>query len=66
MTRTLTCWVGECDAELEVVDGAWQCPQGHRLRRYEDLNPWVRDHIELMQPNPAMWNRYFDPKGDRE
>lgn len=59
MTRTPTCWIGDCDATLEVVDGSWQCPEGHRLRRYEDLNPWVRDHIEVMQPDPTMHARYF-------
>lgn len=56
---TPVCWHGDCDAELEAVDGAWQCPNGHRLRRYEDLTQRTRDRITYMQTDPGMLRRYF-------
>lgn len=60
--RVAYCWHDECGAELQWINHRWVCPEGHRLRRYEDLNPWVRDHIEYMQTDPAMHRRYFgDP-----
>lgn len=60
---TPLCWHPDCDAELVDVDGRWTCPEGHRLRQYEDLNPWLRDHIDYLQPDPSMHRRFFgDPQ----
>lgn len=51
----------DCGATLTLVDGAWACPHGHHLRTWDDLRPYTRDHIHLMQTDPGMWHRYFDP-----
>lgn len=73
--RVAECWYVEasadgesgdvCGATLAWIDGAWVCPHGHPLRRYEDLSPWVREHVEFLQTDPAMHARYFDPERGR-
>jgi hypothetical protein len=46
----LTCWhvedIRECGEPLALVDGRWTCPHGHPLRQYDDLSPWLRDHLQ--------------------
>lgn len=56
MTRGAMCWVGDCDADLEAVNGWWRCPKGCQLR---DVSPWVLDHIRLMSAAPDRIPRYF-------
>ena len=68
MKRAVHCWHLEddgttCDTELVVKEGEYACPLGHRLRQWTDLSQWARDHIEVMQPAPAMHRRFFGDIG---
>lgn len=59
-----------CEAELEVRGDRYVCPAGgeaHRLASWDDLSPWLRDHIHYRQGEPTMHERFFGdrPVGDR-
>lgn len=68
--RAALCWwtdpAGEaCDAELLPKDGRWVCPYGHRLRQYDDLSPWLRDHLAYVASSPRVIAWVCDGRGEK-